>query len=118
MKPQRMMLRYNAPAPERNEDARYATGEDAWQSHSLPLGNGYFGANIFGRTEVERIQISEPSLVNPWLKVPKGIRGCPAAGVNSFAELYVTLDHTSPAQILSSVEGPGEFSDECGISET
>ena len=98
MKQQRMLLRYNAPSPECNEDARYATREDSWQNDSLPLGNGYFGANIFGRTEVERIQISEPTLVNPWLKIPKGIRGCPAAGVNSFAELHITLGHTDPAQ--------------------
>ena len=96
MTQQDMTLRYNAPAPERNEDARYATGEDAWQSHSLPIGNGYFGANIFGRTETERIQISEPSLVNPWLRISKGIKGCPAAGVNSFAELRITLGHTDP----------------------
>ena len=41
------------------------TADDSWEEWSLPIGNGYFGANVFGRTETERIQISEKTLTNP-----------------------------------------------------
>ena len=33
-----------------------------WQNESLPIGNGYQGANIFGGTHTERIQLTEESL--------------------------------------------------------
>ena len=39
--------------------------DDGWEKWSLPIGNGYFGANVFGRTETERIQITEKTLSNP-----------------------------------------------------
>ena len=32
---------------------------DDWERWSLPVGNGYFGANVFGRTETERITVAE-----------------------------------------------------------
>lgn len=35
-----------------------------WERWSYPLGNGMIGANIFGRTDVERIQISEKTFAN------------------------------------------------------
>jgi len=56
---------------------------DGWEKWSLPIGNGYMGANVFGRTDVERIQITENSLCNPG----KG------GGLNSFAEVMIRLDH-------------------------
>ena len=48
------------------------------------IGNGYMGANVFGRTDVERIQITENSLCNPG----KG------GGLNNFAEVMIRLGHT------------------------
>ena len=39
--------------------------DDGWEKWSLPLGNGYMGINVFGRTETERLQITENSLENP-----------------------------------------------------
>ena len=39
---------------------------DDWERWSIPIGNGYFGANLFGRTETERIQITEKTLANPY----------------------------------------------------
>jgi len=89
-----MKLKYSAPAPCLGEETRACEGANAWERYSLPLGNGYFGANVFGRTETERIQISEPSLSNPYY-TPKTVKrkGSAAAGVNSFAELFVDLGH-------------------------
>ena len=57
--------------------------EDAWEKWSLPLGNGYFGANVFGRTGTERIQITEKSLSNPMS----------AGGLNNFTEIYIDFGH-------------------------
>ena len=48
----------------------YPFDED-WERWSLPIGNGYMGANIFGRTDVERIQLSEKTIGN---------KGCYGAG--------------------------------------
>ena len=79
MKP--YILQYFAPAPESAPrsypevieqsdgtlefvDAHHHK-EDGWESWALPLGNGYFGAKIFGGVPIERIQITENSLANP-----------------------------------------------------
>ncbi len=90
-----MILKYDKPAPIYNEFAPNALGNNSWATHSLPIGNGYFGANIFGRTITERIQISEPTLVNPWLLIGDGVPDevCSAYGVNNFAEVLIDLNH-------------------------
>jgi hypothetical protein len=49
----RLVLQFNRPAADNN---------DGWQNYSLPIGNGYQGANIFGRIDRERVQLSEESL--------------------------------------------------------
>ncbi len=95
MKDLEMKLKYGFPSPLLNESTRFACGNSAWETYSLPLGNGYFGANVFGRTLTERIQISDPTLSNPWYRpktVPKA-GGAAAAGVNSFAEIYLDIGH-------------------------
>jgi alpha-L-fucosidase 2 len=53
-----------------------------WEEWSLPLGCGYFGVNVFGRTDTERMQVTEVSLANPY-----------PHGVNNFAEVYIELGH-------------------------
>ena len=95
MKENEMILRYVSPAPEKYEFVRKAFGGNSWENYSLPIGNGYFGANIFGRTVVERIQISEPTLSNPWYTGKDKTRrvGASAAGVNSFAEILIDVGH-------------------------
>ena len=80
------MLWYNSPAPnkviyERRPKETWKHDPD-WEQWSLPLGNGHFGASIFGRTDIERIQVTEMSLSNP-----------PPNGINNFAELYIDFDH-------------------------
>ena len=92
---EKMMLKYSSPAPYVGEAARNCGDEVAWERYSLPLGNGFFGANVFGRTEIERIQISEPTLANPYY-IPKKVKRktCSAAGVNSFADLFFDISHS------------------------
>ncbi len=65
---------YDEPAPDSDE---------GWENWSIPLGNGYMGANVFGLTDTERIQITEVSLVDPY-----------PYGVNNFAEVYVDFGHS------------------------
>ena len=94
MKQNPMILRYGAPAPVIDDFLSYSTPECAWERYSLPLGNGFFGANVFGRLGTERVQISDPTLANPYY-VPKTIkrrRSC-AAGVNNMAELLFDFGH-------------------------
>ncbi len=62
---------------------------DDWQNWSIPIGNGYFGANIFGRTETERIQLSEKTLANPY-----GSWATSKGGLNNFSETYIDIGHT------------------------
>lgn len=56
-----------------------------WEKYSLPIGNGYMGASVFGRTDTERIQLTEKTLCN------KGLYGI--AGLTNFAELYFDFGH-------------------------
>ena len=99
MKQLPLTLRYSSEAPLSGELSTYACENGAWERYSLPLGNGFFGANVFGRTVTERIQISEPSLSNPYY-TPKTVprKHCSAAGVNSFAELFFHLGHSEPTE--------------------
>ena len=61
---------------------------DGWETYSIPIGNGYIGANIFGRTDRERIQITQNSVVT------QGWRG----GLTNFAELYIELGHENVSE--------------------
>lgn len=83
----KLRLWYKRPAPDYNDYAPRPECDnnpnDGWEKWSLPLGNGYFGANVFGRTGTERVQITENSLANPH-KV---------GGLNNFAELLMGFAH-------------------------
>ncbi len=86
-------LWYDAPAPNRggNYKALGVTSKpyDAdWESLSLPLGNGWLGACVFGRTDTERIQITENTLVNKSLHK--------LGGLTNFAEIYLDINHRKP----------------------
>ena len=91
-------LLYNKEAPRIGDDWYYYPPckdphlyDDGWEKWSLPLGNGYMGVNVFGRTETERLQITENSLSNPATFRPehKGFR----AGLNNFCEFYIDFGH-------------------------
>ena len=61
---------------------------DGWERWSLPLGNGYFGANVFGRTATERIQLTEKTLCNDY-----GSSTYNPGGLNNFSETYIDFGH-------------------------
>lgn len=83
-------LWYNRPAFNRGADynrvvSRGFPYDEDWERWSLPIGNGYMGATIFGRTDTERIQLSEKTLAN---------RGCYGnGGFTNFAEIYLDFHH-------------------------
>ena len=95
-----LKLWYDEEAPFINEcspEASMMAGQDiGWQSWSLPLGNGFVGANVFGRVETERVQITEKTLANPWqrVKTENGVTSWPqVAGLNNFSETYIDFNH-------------------------
>jgi len=95
-----LKLWYDEEAPFINEgspEASMMAGQDiGWQNWSFPLGNGFFGANVFGRVETERIQITEKTLSNPWqtVKTVNGVTSWPqVAGLNNFSETYIDFGH-------------------------
>lgn len=113
-------IRAYSPAPAVNEGvdrlpyppgSMRITAEDGWQNHSMPLGNGYLGAVICGRTDTERIQITENSFCNPLYEPTCG------AGLNNFAELWLDFAHTDISEYsrsLSLNEGVAQVGYCCG----
>ena len=77
-----MRLWYDEPAPD---------SDAGWVNRSIPMGNGYMGANVFGGTETDRIQITENSLYD-WAAKNSGFK---RRGVNNFAEVYVDFGHSN-----------------------
>ena len=69
--------------------------DDDWERWSIPIGNGYFGANLFGRTETERIQLTEKTLANPYRIVNDS--SLPTDGLNNFSETYIDFGHKNSA---------------------
>ena len=63
----------------------YFPYDEGWEHWSYPIGNGYMGANVFGRTDVERIQLTEKTLFNT------GLYGL--GGLTSFAEIDIHFNH-------------------------
>lgn len=87
-------LWYDKPAPNNGPNFNIikagGTPFDAdWENWSLPLGNGYLGASFFGRTDTERVQLTENSLSN------KGLYGI--GSLTNFAELLIDLNHSNIA---------------------
>jgi alpha-L-fucosidase 2 len=80
------------PAPNRGRSQWERTKSDNrpnsydrdWEQWSYPVGNGYVGACVFGRTDIERVQITDKTLHNQG-KYGKG-------GLTSFAELYLDFN--------------------------
>ena len=95
-----LRLWYDKEAPKINEGSPSAhtrlpyEPDIGWERWSLPIGNGYFGANVFGRTVTERIQITEKNLQNPPMffkdEIPYFV-----GGLNNFSETYIDFGHDS-----------------------
>lgn len=72
-----------------------ANVNDDWERWSIPIGNGYFGANLFGRTMTERIQITDKTMQNPYASW-----GTSLGGLNNFSETYIDFGHDN-AQVTN-----------------
>ena len=81
----KLIMKYKTPA----EDSIYG-----WENESLPIGNGYIGANIFGIVERERVQITHNALVNPHYDEEGRMFG----GLGNFAEIYFEFPHNNVCQ--------------------
>ena len=68
-----LKLRYKTPAERTNE---------GWEKYSLPIGNGYSGASVFGGTDVERVQFTTNAFANPFR----------LGGASNFLELYIDFN--------------------------
>lgn len=54
-----------------------------WENSSLPIGNGYFGASVFGGVKSERIQFTTNEFANVYS----------LGGVTSFADFFIESDY-------------------------
>ena len=94
-------LWYDEEAPKINELASHpfydGKEDDGWQQYSLPIGNGYFGASVFGRTYTERIQITEKTLGNPYKNISGSDKNVSYGGLNNFSETYIDFGHINSA---------------------
>ncbi len=88
--PMRLWYRKSAPCGQDFIAAWDRTNDpmNGWEKWSLPIGNGDMGVNVFGRTETERLQITEKSLEN------YGHWGELGGGLNNFCELMLDFGHT------------------------
>lgn len=86
-------LWYAQPAPNDGAEnivkSRGFPYDASWERWSLPIGNGYMGACIFGRTDMERIQLTEKTF---------GVKGpYKKGGIGNFAEIYLDdIQHPQP----------------------
>jgi hypothetical protein len=94
--PTELKLWYASEAPESctpqekgKTDWNASDVQNGWEDWSLPLGNGYMGASVFGGAKTERIQITENSFANP---IDWGL-GTNSSGLNNFVETYVEFGH-------------------------
>ena len=68
-----LKLRYKTPAERTNE---------GWEKYSLPIGNGYSGASVFGGYDVERVQFTANAFANTFR----------LGGVSNFLELFIDFN--------------------------
>lgn len=86
-------LWYSKPAPNKGAEnivkSRGFPYDKDWERWSLPIGNGYMGACIFGRTDTERIQLTEKTF---------GVKGpYKKGGIGNFTEIYMEdIQHGQP----------------------
>lgn len=79
-------LKYNVPAPKSIE---------GWEDLSLPLGNGYFGVNLFGGVATERLQLSEKSMfMRDSTQLTSTYK---TIALSNFGETYIEFPHTENA---------------------
>ena len=72
----KLVMRYFSPAESTNE---------GWEKYSLPIGNGYFGASVFGGYDTERIQFTTNTFCNDYSH----------GGVANFGEVFIKFNHNN-----------------------
>lgn len=72
----KLFMRYFSPAEGTTE---------GWERYSLPIGNGYFGASIFGGYDRERIQFTTNEFAN---SIANG-------GLSNFGELFIDFKNSN-----------------------
>ncbi len=88
-----LILWYNKPSAKTADIIDNSVLDRAgWDEYSLPIGNGYNGASIFGRLDTERVQIADKTLANPYRSDPTGKLGHSRGGLNSFADVYIDFN--------------------------
>lgn len=83
-----LKLWYDEPADKTGNlinDAGSVADRAGWEKQSLPLGNGYMGASLFGRLDDDRIQLTDKTLANSYYSDGGNSRG----GLMSFADIYI-----------------------------
>lgn len=89
-----LKLWYDEEAPYGNENVSSNVNggdlTDGWEKWSLPIGNGYMGVNVFGRTVTERLQITENTLTSNYS----------TGGLNNFSETYIDFNHPNPTNYI------------------
>lgn len=99
-----MVLSYGTPAP-----------LDAWETHSLPIGNGTLAANVFGGIATDRITLNEKSLWSggPVAEPDGGSRGGDAPGeryrFGNYPADETTWRHQRLAEIRQVLSDGGEL---------
>lgn len=76
-------LQYNTPAPDSNA---------GWEDLSIPLGNGYFGVNLFGGVATERLQLSEKSMF--MRDTTQNESSYKKIALTNFGETYIDFPHS------------------------
>jgi alpha-L-fucosidase 2 len=76
-------LKYSTPAPDSNA---------GWEDLSIPLGNGYFGVNLFGGVETERLQLSEKTMF--MRDTTQSHTSYKRTALSNFGETYIDFPHS------------------------
>lgn len=86
-------LYYDEPAPITGIDNNSRKTDSGFEEHSLPLGNGYMGANIWGGTDTDVIYVTENSLANPYEKNSSNSSNSNRTGLNLLAKTWIDFGH-------------------------
>lgn len=86
-------LYYDEPAPITGIDNNSRKTDSGFEEHSLPLGNGYMGANIWGGTDTDVIYVTENSLANAYEKNSSNSSTSNRTGLNLLAKTWIDFGH-------------------------
>lgn len=67
------------------------TNREGWDQQSLPIGNGYMGASIWGRMDSDRIIVADKTLANPY-RSDNYEHIHSRGGLNTFLDMYIDFN--------------------------